>query len=115
VEVGEWVATCVDVAVPKCKGVAQLFVNNLAWNGSQVFAESGGRVTVTPRPQCPPMADYNDASFCWQARASITDREVCMVIAHHKDWVPGHLRYGQVGGDDMTSRAIPIPDYPPCV
>jgi hypothetical protein len=115
VDVGDWVATCDGVDAPECEGVAGLFINNLAWSGSQVFDESGGRLVVRPRPQCPFVPDYEDDSFCWQATAFATDRQICMVVAHHLPSAPGTIRYGQVGGDDMSGRAVPIRGFPPCV
>ena len=78
---GEWSATCVGVAVRECRPVAKLFINNLAGTGGWVLQESGGNLTVEPRPLCPAVSENMDGSFCWQVQAALEDRQICMVIA----------------------------------
>jgi hypothetical protein len=105
VKVGHWSARCEGVATADCEGVAALFVNNLARSSQSVFDESGGMLSVEPRPDCPAVPDWADPSFCWQATASATSGPICMVVA--KQTVSGSLGFGQVGGDDMTGRLGP--------
>ena len=47
-----------------------------------------------------------DGSFCWQARASLDDRQICMVIARQDPDVAWRWGFGQVGGDDMTGAFV---------
>ena len=112
VKVGEWSAICEGVGTGDCEGVAALFVNNLAWSGKSVFDQSGGIVSVTPRPECPAVPDYADPAFCWQATALVPSGPICMVVARLT--VAGPRGFGQAGGDDLTGRAIGPPNWPIC-
>jgi hypothetical protein len=110
VRVGDWSASCDGVSLADCQGVAALFVNNLAWSGKAVLRDSGGKLSVTPRPECPTVPSYIDASFCWQATASLPSGSVCMVIAKQADPAKAGNDFGQVGGDEMAGLA----GGPPC-
>ncbi len=115
VRVGDWSASCDGVSVADCQGVASLFVNNLAWSGTEVLRDSGGKLSVTPRPHCPAVPSYIDASFCWQATASRPSGSVCMVIARQADPAKAGFDFGQVGGDDMAGQAVGPPSgWPAC-
>jgi hypothetical protein len=113
VKAWDWEATCaVGITRRDCRGVAQLFVNNLARSGDALRARSGGVLTVEGRPTCPAETpDYYDASYCWQATAA----DVCMVIGRHNDLVVrSRFGFGQIGGDRFGSL-LPQSDDPPCV
>jgi hypothetical protein len=112
IDVGEWQAICMGgVVVGDCKGVAKLFINNLARNWHSVFEQSGGHLSVAARPQCPSaIPDWADPTSCWQAMAPVSDGDVCMIIARG----PSSLGFGQVGGDDMTGRAVYPESWEPC-
>jgi len=114
IAMGPWTVTCTAVTDEDCEGVAGLFVNNLAWSEGQVLDESGGRVSVAPRPDCPALPDWADPAMCWQAWAPVADGRVCMVIAARPG--AGKRTFGQVGGDDLTGRATDPndPGRPPC-
>lgn len=112
---GDWSATCVGVAARECRPVAKLFINNLAWSAGRVFEESGGNLTVEPRPLCPDVPEHFDGSFCWQVRASLEDRQICMVIARQDPDIAWRWGFGQVGGDYMaTSLLGPPKGRPEC-
>ena len=100
VKVGEWSASCKGVVTGDCAGVAALFVNNLARNWESVFDQSGGMLSVEPRPDCPAVPDWADPAFCWQATALVPSGQICMVVA--RQTVSGSFGFGQVGGDDLT-------------
>ena len=110
-----WTATCSWVQADDCKGVAKLFVNNLARNWKGVLDASGGRIVVEARA-CPgPLPDWADSSTCWQATAAAMRGDVCMVIARNPK-APGAVStFGQIGGDDMTGLGLRIAsDRPVC-
>ena len=112
VKVGDWTASCVGVSPTDCEGIAALFVNNLAWSGASVLRDSGGNVSIAPRPDCPAVPDYADSSVCWQATALVPGGRVCMVVARQK---MGPFGFGQVGGDEMAgSAAGPPPGWSTC-
>lgn len=114
VEVGQWSARCDGVGATECQGVAALFLNNLARSGESVFEQSGGTVTVRPRPECPVVPHWADPSSCWQATALVPDGAVCMVVGRRTDVTPP--AYGQVGGSDLSGRAGgPPKGWPSCV
>ena len=114
VQVGEWSAECDRVEADDCRGVAALFVNNLARSGQWVFEQSGGTLSVEPRPECPALPDWADPAFCWQATVLVSTGPLCMVIARQGPSRP--VGFGQVGGDDMSGRAGGTPvDWPTCV
>jgi hypothetical protein len=119
-ELEGWQVTCLDVEFVDCHGVAALFANNLARNWQWVQEQSGGVVTVMPRPACPDFGDTfgatQDPSFCWQASATVADGQVCMVVARQTHPVMG-FEFGQVGGDEMAGLAVPSDYQPknPCV
>jgi hypothetical protein len=113
VEVGEWTATCLDVPTADCTGIAGLFINNLAWSGQSILDQSGGKLFVVPRADCPTMPTWVDGPSCWQALTDITDRQVCMVIA--RQTISSPFGFAQVGGDEMSGRAVPPVGYPECV
>lgn len=115
-ELEGWTPVCGDVPTVDCFGVAALFVNNLARSQGSVLQESGGVVSVEPRPDCPLVPDWADPRFCWQASAPTSRGEVCMVVARQTDLV-GRFGFGQVGGGNFSG---PIempgqPTRPPCV
>jgi hypothetical protein len=111
-KVGDWTASCVGVATADCQGIASLFINNLASSGASVLRDSGGRISIVQRPDCPAVPAYNDGRVCWQASASVPSGRVCMVVARQNE---GPFGFGQVGGDDMAGRAGPPPDgWPTC-
>jgi hypothetical protein len=112
VAVGEWSATCDGVEVGDCEGVAALFVNNLARGWRSVFDQSGGKVSVEPRPVCPAVPDWADPHFCWQATASVSSGPICMVIARQA--VARYAGFGQVGGDAIGRAARPPSGWPTC-
>jgi hypothetical protein len=102
--VGSVAATCVDVNPSVCADVASLAINNL---GRGVPPDV---VTVTGRPVCPPVPDWADGSFCWQANFASAATPLCMVVAKR----PTLGGYGQVGGP-ILGRAGPLPkDWPAC-
>jgi hypothetical protein len=105
---GTWTAECVGVVPDDCKGVAELFVNNLARAGGAVRQESGGIVQVTPVAQCPPLPDWADPP-CWRANAPMRTGRACMLVARQKDPVMSLAGFGQVGGDYFTG----LVDAPP--
>jgi hypothetical protein len=113
-ELEGWQVTCVDVEFVDCHGVAALFVNNLAWNTGWVLDQSGGMVTVAARRDCPALEHF-DATSCWQARAPIEVGDVCMVVARQLPEIAWKFGFGQVGGDDLTGRLGPPPNWPLCV
>lgn len=113
VRVGDWTATCVGVWPADCTGIAAVFVNNLAWSGESVLRDSGGRVSIAPRPDCPVVPEWADGGVCWQASASVPTGRVCMVVARQN--VQDAFGFGQVGGDDLTGRlGGPPPGWPTC-
>jgi len=103
VQVGDWSASCDRVDTDDCQGVAAFFVNNLARSQRSVFEQSGGTLSVEPRPECPAVPGWADSDFCWQATALVSGGSICMVIARQGPSRP--VGFGQVGGDDMTGRA----------
>lgn len=105
-----WLPTCSDVPEPACSGVAALFVLNLARNWRRVQVDSGGVITVTARPECPPMPDWAVPGACWQASAETLHGRICMIVAEQGPSVPVSSRfgYGQVGGDNMAGS---VSDY----
>jgi len=115
VKIGDWTANCQAVPADDCEGIAGLFINNLAWSGATVLNESGGRVSVEPRPMCPAVPKWADPSFCWQATAKVSTGTVCMVIARQLDPATAGSRFGQVGGVDLTGRlGGPPAGWPTC-
>jgi hypothetical protein len=113
VRAGDWTATCDGVPDDDCQGVAALFVNNLARNWQWVFDQSGGKLSVEPRPKCPTVREWADPDFCWQATALVSTGSICMVIARQGPARPAG--FGQVGGDNVTGRAGGMPaGWPMC-
>jgi hypothetical protein len=112
-QVGDWSAGCDGVGPDDCQGVAALFVNNLARSQQSVFEQSGGTLSVEPRPDCPIVPDWADPGFCWQASALVPSGSICMVIARQGPSRPDG--FGQVGGDDMAGLAGGPPEgWPRC-
>lgn len=111
-----WTAFCSSLEEQECEGIAQLFVNNLAWDEAAIHRESGGRIVVEPRSACPgSLPEWADRSSCWQAFAHASMGEVCMVIARHEKAQGAVSTFGQVGGDEMTGRAGgPATGWPVC-
>ena len=109
---GDWSALCGAVDRNDCVGSSQRFINLLAWSGQSVFAASAGLLLVSPRPDCPPVPDWADDSFCWQVSASAAPKPICMVIAKRRA-DRRYADYGQVGGDVTTGRPL-SPSLPPC-
>ena len=114
---GAWTASCVDTLPDDCRGVTELFVNNLARSSEGVREASGGRVIVHP-VQCPELDDWADPNGgCWRAMAPVppdTDR-ACMLVARQKDPANALGPFGQAGGDNYTGLAgAPEPGTTPC-
>lgn len=114
---GIWTATCTDTLPDDCRGVAELFVNNLARNTEGVRQASGGRVVVHP-VACPALEDWADPNGgCWRVIAPVppdADR-ACMLVARQRDPVTALAPFGQVGGDNYTGLAGgPQPGSTPC-
>ena len=104
--VGDWTARCLGVEKADCIGASERFINLLAWAGPAVFEQSGGALTVEPRPICPPVRDWADGSYCWQVTAeraisSETGEPWCMVIAR-RSTDTRYPPYVQVGGPDTA-------------
>jgi hypothetical protein len=104
---GAWTATCLDTLPDDCRGVTELFVNNLARSGEMVRQASGGRVVVQP-VACPELEAWADPSAgCWRAIAPVppdSDR-ACMLVARQKDPANALGPFGQAGGDNYTGLA----------
>jgi len=115
VRVGRWTATCSNLQEDDCGGVMLAFVQNLARSGGAVLASSGGKVAVAQRSACPsPLETYIDPTTCWQAWAAGPDATICMVIARSYA-TEAALPFAQVGGDDLSGRALgPPPGWPSC-
>lgn len=118
VTVGEWSARCVDVAEADCIGASERFINLLARNGSAVFDQSGGVLTVEARPACPSVPIWADGSYCWQVTATGASVSIgqpwCMVIAR-RSTDPRYPPYVHVGGPDGVGRAGGMPKgWPSC-
>lgn len=114
---GAWTATCMDMVQEDCRGVTELFVNNLARSSEAVRQASGGRVAVQPVP-CPELEDWADPNGgCWRALAPVppgVDR-ACMLVARQKNPATALAPFGQAGGDTYTGLAgAPRPGTTPC-
>lgn len=114
---GTWTATCTDTLPEDCRGVTELFVNNLARSGEVVRQASSGRVIVHPVP-CPELEAWADPDGgCWRAIAPVppdADR-ACMLVARQKDPANALSPFGQAGGDNYTGLAgAPRPGTTPC-
>ena len=112
IAVGAWVATCHDVSLLDCDGVARVFVANLAGREPAYLEASGGEVAVVTRPDCVlGGAPWTQRWTCWEASAPVHDGRVCMVIASYV----GGSSFAQVGGHDVRgeSRAHG-PGWPMC-
>jgi hypothetical protein len=117
VQVEEWTATCTDVPELDCRGVAALFINNLARSGGGVFDASDGMVAVVRRSACPAgIPEFFDPTSCWEATASGPHGPVCMIIAASRPAAtPPIPPFGQVGGDDMSGAfGGPPAEWLPC-
>jgi hypothetical protein len=113
VAVGSWTATCHEVPLADCQGIATVFVANLARTWQPIFEASGSQISVVARPDCPTVPDWADGWQCWQATASSPTGSVCMVIARLD--TPEASGFGQVGGDEMSGRfASPDLSFPDC-
>ena len=114
---GTWTAECAGVIPDDCEGVAEVFVNNLAWSGEWIRESSGGHVRISP-VACPaPVegAEWADLSACWRAAAPIQGSRACMLIARRKDPTLVGFPFGQVGGDNYTGLfGAPDPGTTPC-
>jgi hypothetical protein len=111
----DWTASCHGVPTVICRGVAGLFVNNLARNGQRVLTESEGWIDVTGPRDCPAVPDWADPSRCWQATAQVDAGPICMVIAGQKRVNVGYGAFGQVGGAEMAGRGGGPPSgWPVC-
>jgi hypothetical protein len=114
---GTWTATCTDTLPDDCRGITELFVNNLARNGEAVRQASGGHLVVHPAA-CPELEAWADPNGgCWRAIAPVppgVDR-ACMLIARQKDADTGIVPFGQAGGDNYTGLiGAPEPGTTPC-
>lgn len=118
VMIGEWTSRCMDVKLVDCRGASERFLNLLARGHQAVFDQSGGHLTVRPRPACPPVPDWADGSYCWQVTAdgatTSTGEPWCMVIAK-RSTDTRYPPYVKVGGPDGVGMAIVVPrPLPPC-
>lgn len=115
VVIGEWSSQCVDVEEADCVGASERFINLLARGHQAVFDQSGGVLTVRPRPVCPPVPDWADGSYCWQVTAvgaSLSSGEsLCMVIAK-RSTDTRYPPYVHVGGP--TGGRAGEPEGPSC-
>jgi hypothetical protein len=113
---GTWTAECANVQLADCKGVAELFVNNLARSSETVRVASGGVVRVALAPRCPgDTPDWADPNACWRAIAPMATGRACMIIARQREPPGGPSRFGQVGGDNYTGIFnAPDPGSAPC-
>jgi len=113
---GRWTADCFNTSLEDCRGVAELFVNNLAWGEGAVHDESGGFVQVTYLPSCPiPVADPLEPGSCWRAAAPTRTQRACMLVGRQKDPNLALMPFGQAGGDEYTGRlGAPKPGTTPC-
>jgi hypothetical protein len=107
-----------DVAEVDCTGASERFINLLARSTDDVFDQSGGLLTVEPRPVCPPVPEWADGADCWQVTANdaflASDQPWCMVIAKRSSDTR-YPPYVQVGGPDGTGRAGGMPEgWPLC-
>lgn len=99
---GTWAVECEGVNLDDCRGVAELFVNNLARSHESVRQESGGLVRVSSAA-CPSLPEWAAPGGCWRAsaRTTITPR-ACMIIARQKDPGTALAPFGQAGGDQFA-------------
>ena len=114
-----WTAQCNGTKESVCRGVAALFVNNLARQKPRVHDASAGELAVERRSACPKTPKGFRDNTCWQATAEGPDGPVCMVVAKMTDALREKARsdlgYGQIGGDEMTGAAgEPSADWPTC-
>lgn len=114
-----WTASCGTVKEKVCRGVAALFVNNLARQQLLVHEASAGKLAVERRSECPATPKGFRDKTCWQASAEGPDGSVCMVVAQMteplREKARSELGYGQIGGDAMAGRAGgPDEDWPRC-
>ena len=113
---GDWHVECLAVSSDDCRGVAQLFVNNLARNGASILEESRGRLTVTVAlcPELPEWADRDAGCFRAQAPTTVTPR-ACMIVSRLRSPAVALAQFGWVGGDTFTGLAgAPEPGTEPC-
>jgi hypothetical protein len=118
VMIGEWASRCMDVKLVDCRGASERFLNMLARGHQAVFDQSGGHLTVSPRPVCPPVQEWADGSFCWQVTAdgatTSSGEPWCMVIAK-RSTDQRYPPYVKVGGPDGVGNAMVAPSrQPPC-
>ena len=110
---GRWLATCSGVSVQDCRGVAELFVNNLARNGETIRQEASGVILVEPMIACPVLPDWALPGECWRALAPTRMERACMVVARQKIEAGGG--FGQAGGDEYAGLlGAPKPGTTPC-
>lgn len=97
VAVGGWPASCVDVEVGVCRGVAGLVINNLG------RSRPAGGLLIQNRLACPATPTWADRSHCWQADVPVMTGIVCMVIAIRTM----DRQYAQVAGDVPGKARLP--------
>lgn len=108
-----WAVTCGATSDSDCDGAVELFANNLARSGQQIFDDSGGRLGVMPR-DCPTRNGLT-ARRCWDVTAILPSGPLCMVVAHGAT-DPRYPAYFQIGGQDAAGRGgSPPDDWPLCL
>jgi hypothetical protein len=109
---GRWLATCDNVILVDCEGIAELFVNNLARDEEGIRKAAGGMLFVASIGACPELPEWA-LPQCWRAFAPIEPDRACMVIARQN--IAAGSGFGQVGGDEYTGLAgEPEPGTNPC-
>ena len=99
--VGEHVASCLDVDLTTCAGVATAAIRNLGRVGPI------GTINARARLACPPVASGVDGSECWQVETSFATGTSCKVVARRADG-----SYVPVAGDPPAGRALTVPWEP---
>lgn len=110
---GRWLATCSGVPVEDCRGVAELFVNNLARNGEAIRQEAHGVILIELMRPCPNLPDWAIPGECWRASAPTRTARACMIVARQTIGAGG--AFGQAGGDEYAGLlGAPKPGTTPC-
>jgi hypothetical protein len=108
-----WTADCTAASSDDCVGAVELFAINLGRSSEPVFDQSGGQVTLVPRP-CPASGPVK-AAACWDVTAQTTNGPFCMVVAHRAT-DPRYPDYFEIGGMDGVGEAGGHPsDWPMCL
>ena len=108
-----WSVVCHATTDSDCDGAVGLFANNLARSWKDIFDESGGRLTLEPRP-CPTFNGLT-ASECWDVTAVRPSGPFCMVVAHGANDAR-YPAFFEIGGLDGAGRATgPPKGWPMCL